>query len=135
MGKRDGKIYTEMYRSHGRKPLTKVRVFVISAHLMFSRGIESLLCQEADIEFVGHALSVKTAIEDITMIQPDVIIMDSDSIGDEIEFILNIKPDISIINLNLQNNNLYVYRASQRVTKSVDDLMEAVKQDLSSEID
>jgi DNA-binding NarL/FixJ family response regulator len=115
--------------------LAKIRVFVISVHLMFSRGIESLLGQDTDIEFVGHALSVKGALEEITILQPDVIIMDSDSVGNEIELILNIKPDVSIINLNLQNNNLYVYRASQRVTKSVGDLMEAIKQGLSSEFD
>ena len=73
--------------------------------------------------------------EILKALQPDVIIMDSDSVGVEIEFILKVKPDLKIINLNLQNNNLYIYRASQRVTKSVSDLMEAIKQDLSSKID
>jgi DNA-binding NarL/FixJ family response regulator len=102
--------------------LAKIRVFVISVHLMFSRGIESLLCQETDIEFVGHALSVKGAIEEITMLQPDVIIMDSDSVGNEIEFILTIKPDVSIINLNLQNKlcftlGLRVVAPSQRAAE------------------
>lgn len=115
--------------------MAKIRVFVISAHLMFSRGIESLLFQETDIKLVGHALNVKEAIEEITTLQPDVIIMDSDSVGAEIEFILNLKPDISIINLNLKNNNLYIYRASQRVTRDVSDLLQAIKQDPSSELD
>ncbi|MBN1995461.1 MAG: hypothetical protein JW953_22430 [Anaerolineae bacterium] len=111
--------------------MAKIRVFVISAHLMFSRGIESLLYPEADIEFVGHAIDVDGAIEYIKTLQPDVIIIDGDSVGAEIEFILKAKPDLKIINLSLQNNNLYVYRASQRVTRNVSDLMEAIKRDLS----
>ena len=115
--------------------MAKIRVFVISVHIMFSRGIESLLFQETDIQLVGHALNLKEAIEPIRAFQPDVIIIDSDSVGAEIEFIFNLKPDISIINLNLKNNNLYVYRASQRVTRNVSDLLEAIKQDFPSELD
>jgi DNA-binding NarL/FixJ family response regulator len=94
---------------------------------MFGRGLESLLREDAKLDIVGQEADIGRAFERIRELRPDVVILDSDEPDLEVGHILKVSPDIKVIGLSLQNNNLYVYRASQRVTRSVSDLMEAIK--------
>jgi DNA-binding NarL/FixJ family response regulator len=110
----------------------KTSVFVISGHLMFAHGLESLLRQEAQLDIVGQESDISQAIERIKELQPDVVILDSDNSTLEIASILETRPGIKVISLSLQNNNLQVYQARQRVTTSVMDLLEVIEEDLSS---
>ena len=115
--------------------MKKTRVFMVSNYLMFGRGLESLLRENTQLDIVGQDTDVNRAYEQIKELQPDVVILDGDEPDLEVAHILKVSPDIRVIGLNLGNNNLYVYRASQRVTRDVSDLMDAIKQDLSSELD
>jgi DNA-binding NarL/FixJ family response regulator len=112
--------------------VTKKRIFIISSHLMFSCGLESLLRQEAKLDFVGQEADVGRAIERIKELQPDVVILDSDGSVPEVFSILRARPGVKVISLSLQNNNLCVYQAKQRITKSVEDLLEVIENDPTS---
>lgn len=105
-------------------------IFIISSHLMFSHGLESLLRQETDFDIVGQEKDMERAIEQIKELQPDVIILDSDNAVSQVTPILHTNPDIKIISLNLQNNDLYVYQAKQQAAKETEDLVKAIKDDL-----
>jgi DNA-binding NarL/FixJ family response regulator len=102
---------------------------------MFGRGLESLLRENAQLDIVGQETDIKHALERIRELQPDVVILDSDESDLEVAHLLKVSPAIKIIGLSLQNNSLYVYRASQRVTRGVSDLMDAIRQDLSTQVD
>jgi DNA-binding NarL/FixJ family response regulator len=108
----------------------KTRIFVISGHLMFSQGLESLLRQEAGLDIVGQETDFSRAIERIKELLPDVIILDSDDAAPKVASILGASSGVKVISLSLQDNNLYVYQAKQRVTKSVVDLLEVIGEDL-----
>jgi DNA-binding NarL/FixJ family response regulator len=108
----------------------KTRIFVISNHLMFSQGLESLLRQETKLDIVGQETDFSRAIERIKELQPDVVILDSDDATPKVAPILGARPGVKVISLSLRDNNLYVYQARKRVTKSVMDLLEAIVEGL-----
>ena len=100
---------------------------------MFSYGLESLLGHEPGLDIVGQAKDIDQAMVDIEQLQPDVVILDNSNLSgnnsSQALQILKTYPDIKVIDVSLQNNNLYVYRASRRVVESTEDLVAAVKAD------
>ena len=53
-----------------------IRVLVVDDHPVVRRGIKSLLAEEKDIEVVGEAVNGKDALQRVTELHPDVILMD-----------------------------------------------------------
>ncbi len=113
-----------------------ISVFVISNQFLFRSGLESLLRQEARCEIVGHADSVNEAIDLIKKLQRPVVILDDTSPSKENAIaavrILRVNPSSKVIGLNLRDNQLNIYQATQIVVRSVNDLIEAVKSTESS---
>lgn len=56
--------------------LMKVSVFIVDDHYMVIEGIRSLLQNEKDIEWMGHATNAASCIGFLKQQQPDVILMD-----------------------------------------------------------
>jgi DNA-binding NarL/FixJ family response regulator len=54
----------------------QIRVLVVDDHPVVRRGIKSLLAEENDIEVVGEATNGKEAIQQVSLLDPDVILMD-----------------------------------------------------------
>jgi DNA-binding NarL/FixJ family response regulator len=111
-----------------------IEVFIISNHLMFGRGLESLLRQEAKLVIVGQETGINEAVEQLKELQPDVVILDSDdppaNLTPQLMNVLRASPGVKVIGLSLQTNNLYTYQAKQWIVKGVADLMEAIEDDL-----
>ncbi len=53
----------------------KIRLFIVDDHQMVREGLRSML-DESDIDIVGEAESGRQAIEKITMLTPEVVLMD-----------------------------------------------------------
>ncbi len=110
--------------------MTTTRIFVISEQLMFARGLESLLKQNTQLRLIGHETDVGVAGKRMKELQPDVVIVDSSrsSWDEDLELVqlLRARPNLKVIDVSLQNNNLYIYRATQKVVESVDDLIQAI---------
>ena len=108
------------------------RVFIISDHLMFGYGLECLLLKEKEVEVVGREVSLNSAIDAIKSLQPDVIIVDNDDISleaiAELLRLVHTNPEVKIIHVSLQSNNVYVYQAGHTQVQSVEDLIEAIKE-------
>lgn len=113
-----------------------IRVFIISSHLMFSRGLESLLHQHTAVDIVGREADVEQAIGQVKLLQPDVVILDSDAPPPNFTMtamrILRERLETRVIGLSLQHNNIYTYQVRQQIARSVQDLIEAIKRDNSS---
>jgi DNA-binding NarL/FixJ family response regulator len=97
---------------------------------MFGRGLESLLRQEANFDIIGQETDLELALDQIRDLQPDVVILDSDSAVPQVTPILRASPGVKVIGLSLQNNDLYVYQARQWIARGTEDHVSAIRDDL-----
>lgn len=56
--------------------VSKINVLVVDDHTMVRDGISAVLALQKDIELVGEAVNGQEAIEKVTRLMPDVILMD-----------------------------------------------------------
>jgi DNA-binding NarL/FixJ family response regulator len=114
-----------------------LNVFIVSSHLMFSRGLENLLQEDEEINVIGQETNMEQAIKQIKKLHSDAIIIYSDDaqLTSRLTIIeiLKASPNTKVIHLSLQNNVFYVYQATQWVATSLDDLLQAVKVTLPPE--
>ncbi|WP_051427673.1 response regulator transcription factor [Arthrobacter sp. H20] len=86
-----------------RVELTHIRVVIVDDHTTFAELLAHALSGEPDLTCVGFATSISSAIEQITFLQPDVVVMDYHlPDGDGItaaERILALAPDIRVVML------------------------------------
>lgn len=108
------------------------RIFILSPHPVFAQGIETLLSCDATLEVVGLEVNVDLAIERIKRLGPDIVIFDHAAQGCEyasvLSRLLDAKPGIKIIGLNLQDNMLCIYSQEQRVVREPEDLRKAIEE-------
>jgi DNA-binding NarL/FixJ family response regulator len=109
------------------------RILIISQHLMFGYGLESLLHQETGLNVVGWERNIAHATNTIKELEPDAVILDRDDTSfdftSELLQILHLHPGLKVICVNLQDNNLHIYQSHQRVANDVEDLLEAIKEE------
>lgn len=85
----------------------KISIFIVDDHFMVIEGIRSILQDEENINWLGHAINSASCIEFLEEYQPNVIFMDI-SLPDEsgIELCKKVKqhyPKIKIIGLSTYN--------------------------------
>ncbi len=92
----------------------KTRVFIVDDHYMVIEGIRSLLQNEKDIEWAGHATNAESCMAFLLKNQPDVILMDiglPDKSG--IELCREVKekyPAIRILGLSTFNQRSFILK-------------------------
>jgi DNA-binding NarL/FixJ family response regulator len=109
------------------------RIFMLSNHPLFCEGVSTLLHQESGMDFVGRESDAERAIEQIRVLRPDVVIIDtSDTFAKACSIVARIfdeKLNAKIVGLNLNDNTMCVYREEERVIRGVEDLMSAISCD------
>jgi DNA-binding NarL/FixJ family response regulator len=114
------------------------KVFIVDDHYMVIEGIRSLLQNEKDVEWVGHASNAASCLAFLQKQQPDVILMDinlPDKSGiDLCKEVIEKYPSIFIIGLSTFNQQSFIQKmmdngASGYVLKNAtqEELMEAVQ--------
>lgn len=53
-----------------------MRIVIVDDHILFREGLISLFRSQADIEVVGQAGTVKEAVETVTSLKPDIVLLD-----------------------------------------------------------
>ena len=99
---------------------------------MFSKGIESLLSRDEQIEIIHPDDHPDLCLEEcLRLTAPDVIILNCDDSDPEISgaalCILRGQMGFTMIGLSLKNNQLSVHHAKQKQVCQVEDLLEAVR--------
>ncbi|MBS0028121.1 response regulator transcription factor [Chitinophaga sp. 22321] len=56
--------------------MKKIGVFLVDDHEIFRNGLKQLINSEADMEICGEASSGQDALEQLSLLKPDIIIMD-----------------------------------------------------------
>ena len=92
----------------------KIRVFIVDDHYMVIEGIRSLLQNETEIEWTGHATNAASCLAFLQRAQPDVILMDislPDKSGIELCREVKIKyPAIHVLGLSTFNERSYILK-------------------------
>jgi len=114
-----------------------IRVFIVDDHYMVIEGIRSLLQDEKNIEWTGHASNASSCLAFLHQQQPDIILMDinlPDRNG--IELCKEVKekyPSVFVIGLSTFNQQSFIQKmmengASGYVLKNAtqEELMEAI---------
>src|SRR5690242_13361687 len=89
-------------------------VFIVDDHYMVIEGIRSLLQNEKDIEWTGHAMNAASCLAFLKQRQPDVILMDinlPDRSG--IELCKEVKdkyPSVFILGLSTFNQQSFIQK-------------------------
>ena len=114
-----------------------IKVFIVDDHYMVIEGIRSLLQNEKDIEWTGHAMNAASCLAFLKQQLPDVILMDinlPDQSGIELcKEVRLIYPSIFVIGLSTFNQQSFIQKmmdngASGYVLKNAtqEELMEAI---------
>ncbi|HTG56163.1 MAG TPA: response regulator transcription factor [Niabella sp.] len=115
----------------------QINLFIVDDHYMIIEGIQSLLMQEKDIIWRGHATSAASCLAFLEKNQPDVILMDinlPDRTGiDLCKEVKALYPSIFIIGLSTFNQHSFISKmmdngASGYILKNATrpELMEAI---------
>lgn len=107
------------------------RIFILSSHPLFSAGVETLLCDETGLEFVGREADADRAIELIKQLKPDVVVLDTNYAKCNADPILmrifQEQLEIQVIGMNLQDNRICIFHEEQRIIHQVEDLRQAIQ--------
>lgn len=106
------------------------RVFLLWRCGLFGGGIDSLLNQQPGIEIVGRERDVERALEQIGRLHPQVVIVgDCDPAADPLPVvarILRVQPDIRVVSLNSQDEQMAVYSGERVPVRDLGGLLAAV---------
>jgi len=114
-----------------------IKIFIVDDHYMVIEGIHSLLQNETDVEWMGHATNAASCMAFLQQQKPDVILMDinlPDKSGiDLCKEVKSIYPGIYILGLSTFNQQSFIEKmmangASGYVIKNAtqQELMEAI---------
>ena len=115
-----------------------IKVFIVDDHYMVVEGIRSLLQNEKNVEWTGHAMNADSCLAFLRQQQPDIILMDinlPDKSGiDLCKEVKEAYPQIFIIGLSTFNQQSFIQKmmdngASGYVLKNAtqQELMEAIE--------
>lgn len=115
----------------------KIKVFITDDHYMVIEGIRSLLQNEKDVEWMGHASNAESCMAFLQQQQPDIILMDISMPGKSgIDLCKEVKekyPNVFVIGLSTFNQQSFIHKmmengASGYVLKNAtqQELMEAI---------
>ncbi len=90
-----------------------IRVLLVDDHTIFREGVRALLTSYDDIEVVGEAADGRTAIDKVTQLHPDVVLMDIAMPGlGGLEATLELRklePECRVLILTQYDNREYVF--------------------------
>jgi DNA-binding NarL/FixJ family response regulator len=92
-----------------------MKILLVDEHTMFREGLKTLLDAESDLEVVGEASTAQEAIEKVSSLCPDLLLMDlslPDRGGLEaLNEILDIDPDITVVILTIVETDEIILEA------------------------
>ena len=108
------------------------RVLVIASTSLFGQGVENLLRQEPSLEVWACEADMSRAIERVKALQPDVVIIEYPKPATDPEHalrqMLRVGDQLKVIELDPEDDTIWIYSSHQQVFKQVQDLVEAIEQ-------
>jgi len=92
-----------------------IRVVIVDDHPMVAEGIEAILESYDDIDVVGTLSSGQDAVDQVSTLAPDVMLLDLNMPGlsglNAIEMILEVRPETRIVILSMHDSSEYINTA------------------------
>jgi two-component system response regulator NreC len=92
----------------------KIRLLLVDDHLVVRSGLRMLLEGEQDVEIVGEASTARTALEAVSRLEPDVVLMDiglPDLSGiDATREIKRLRPETAVVALTIHEDEEYFFK-------------------------
>jgi DNA-binding NarL/FixJ family response regulator len=63
-------------RRRGSAAADRIRILIVDDHALFRVGISNILARERELEVVGEAADGRSAVEMVSMVSPNIILMD-----------------------------------------------------------
>ena len=97
--------------------MAKIRILLTDDHTLFRQGIRTLLSAESDLEIVGEAANGTEAVERVTELRPDLVLMDIGMPGlssfEATRQIKKIRPDTKILFLTMYDDEDYLVQCME----------------------
>ncbi|NIN69298.1 MAG: hypothetical protein GTO63_32370 [Anaerolineae bacterium] len=112
--------------------LQKRRTLVLCRHVLFARGLSTLLRGREEIEIVGIESEEQSGLESIKKLKPDVVVMERGEEGVPIDNVLSHvvreSPGSTVVGLSLGENEIDIYYGHQRQVRKAEDLLEVISE-------
>jgi DNA-binding NarL/FixJ family response regulator len=120
-------------------------IFIVDDHDIIREGLKAILRRQPDYEVIGEANDGQEALEKITSLKPDILLLDitmPKKTGlDIIEQVLKTSPATKILIISVHKANAYVMKALQSGVKgylnkenAADDLPQALRKIVSGQV-
>lgn len=94
--------------------MAKAKVLLVEDHVIVRQGIKALFSDEPDLEIVGEADDGRAALQSVSELEPDVVLMDISMPGlNGIEATRQIRqnhPGVKVVVLSMHSNEEYVFQ-------------------------
>jgi DNA-binding NarL/FixJ family response regulator len=104
---------------------------MLGSNPLFRDGVESLICREMEAEILGRETSFERASGQLESLSPDVIIVDASDPGcdpmEVVAVVFQMGLEAKVISININDNQLHIYRGEHKVAKETKDLVEAIQ--------
>ncbi len=98
-----------------KKQSKRTQIFIVDDHAMFRDGLRQLIDRETDLMVCGDAAEASAALEEITRLKPDLVIVDISLSGESgIDLIKTIKDEheeLPVLVVSMHEESLYAERA------------------------
>lgn len=95
--------------------MNRIRLLVVDDHPVVREGIRAMLAHDGEVEVVGEASNCSEAVQKVTDLKPDVVLMDVRMPEvDGIEATRRVKeahPDVAVVMLTMYDHDVYVMEA------------------------
>jgi DNA-binding NarL/FixJ family response regulator len=93
----------------------KTRVFVVDDHPIVRQGLALLINREQDLVVCGEAEDAQSAMQSVTVVRPDIMVVDISLNGpDGLDLLKDIRmrhPDLPVLILSMHDESIYAERA------------------------
>jgi DNA-binding NarL/FixJ family response regulator len=93
----------------------KIKVFVVDAHPIVRQGLALLINSEQDLVVCGEAEDAQSAMQSVTVVRPDIMVVDISLNGpDGLDLLKDIRmrhPDLPVLILSMHDESIYAERA------------------------
>ena len=97
--------------------MAKIRILVTDDHTLFRQGIKTLLSAESDLDIVGDAANGGEAVEKVTELRPDIVLMDIGMPGlssfEATRQIKKARPDTKVLFLTMYDDEDYLVQCME----------------------
>jgi DNA-binding NarL/FixJ family response regulator len=108
------------------------RVLLIATQSLFGLGVENLLHQEDNLEIIGCESDVDSAMQRVENQELDVVLIElgilETQLGHPLQDLLRSQPNLTVIELNPEDESICIYSSQHKTVKKVRDLVEAIEQ-------